>query len=66
MRYIQATIAASKKKVYFNGDLISAIVETGGIDSAKAVVYTSGDDEPFRVVEDPNALLGKLGIGSVS
>ena len=54
VRFIQATISGGKK-VYFNADRISAILESSRSDS-KSIVFPSGD-EPFQVMEDPATLL---------
>jgi hypothetical protein len=62
VRFIQATISGGKK-VYFNADRISAILESSRSDS-KSIVYTSGD-QPFQVMEDPATLLQQLGVSSV-
>jgi hypothetical protein len=62
VRFIQATISGGKK-VYFNADRISAILESSRSDS-KSIVYTSGDT-PFQVMEDPATLLQQLGVSSV-
>src|SRR4029078_4652099 len=62
VRFVQATISGGKK-VYFNADRISAILESSRSDS-KSIVYTSGD-APFQVMEDPATLLQQLGVSSV-
>jgi hypothetical protein len=61
VRFIQATISGGKK-VYFNADRISAILESSRSDS-KSIVYTG--DAPFQVMEDPATLLQQLGVSSV-
>jgi hypothetical protein len=62
VRFIQATISGGKK-VYFNADRISAILESSRSDS-KSIVYTSAD-QPFQVTEDPATLLQQLGGSAV-
>jgi organic radical activating enzyme len=62
VRFIQATISGGKK-LYFNADRISAILESSRSDS-KSILSTSGG-EPFQVMEDPATLLQQLGVSSV-
>jgi hypothetical protein len=55
VRFIQATISGGKK-VYFNADRISAILESSRSDS-KSIVYTSGDPSHHTRHRSPSSPL---------
>jgi hypothetical protein len=58
VRFIEATMQGGKK-VHLNVDRISAIQELSQ-HATKSAVFTSGDDGPFQVMEDPATLLRKI------